>query len=109
MSTDYATDTSLPPRIQVRRALRSGAFRQTQYTLQDSTGYCCLGVACVIAEQNGVTVRRVAPGLPLIGCTLIPDQPDVQKWLDMSDREHENRMGWNDDLGRTFTEIAKAF
>lgn len=109
MSTDYTTDTSLPPRIQVRRALRSGAFRQAQYTLQDSTGYCCLGVACVIAEQNGVAVRRRAHGGPLLGYALIGYQPDVQAWLGMSDREHENRGHWNDNEQRTFAEIAKVF
>lgn len=104
----YVTDTSLPPRVQVRRALRSGAFAQARGTLQDGAGYCCLGVACVIAAQNGVSVSRDGGG-GLTGCTLLPDQPDVQKWLDMSDRECENRIGWNDDKCRSFTEIAKVF
>jgi len=30
------------------RALRSGKYSQTTGTLQDSIGYCCLGVACEI-------------------------------------------------------------
>lgn len=29
-------------------ALRSGEYSQTQHTLNDSAGFCCLGVACKI-------------------------------------------------------------
>ena len=32
-------------------SLRSGKYSQTTQTLQDSTGYCCLGVAC---ELSGI-------------------------------------------------------
>lgn len=104
----YIADTSLPPRIQVRRALRSGAFKQGRAALQNDAGYCCLGVACVIAEQNGVKVARNSAGT-LFGDSLVYGQPDVLAWLDMSAREQAARIGWNDDESRTFAEIAKVF
>jgi hypothetical protein len=31
-------------------ALRSGEYTQTQGVLRDESGYCCLGVACVVYE-----------------------------------------------------------
>ena len=39
-------------------ALRSGKYEQTDETLQSGTGYCCLGVLCVLAEKEGVSVSR---------------------------------------------------
>lgn len=33
-------------------ALRSGEYRQTRGCLQDSHGYCCLGVACRVYEKH---------------------------------------------------------
>ena len=32
-------------------ALRSGNFSQSKHKLQDSNGYCCLGVACVVLKK----------------------------------------------------------
>lgn len=44
-------------------ALRSGNFRQTTGALHKRDGYgdsfCCLGVACKIAQDNGVDVTSV--------------------------------------------------
>lgn len=43
-------------------ALRSGEYQQTQKTLKDANGYCCLGVLCHIAkdtvENSGCTVQE---------------------------------------------------
>lgn len=33
-------------------ALRGGQYQQTQRTLKDSTGYCCLGVLCDVADPD---------------------------------------------------------
>ena len=33
-------------------ALRSGNYRQTKYYLNNSEGYCCLGVACEIFKNE---------------------------------------------------------
>lgn len=35
-------------------ALRSGNYKQTEGNLHDTRGYCCLGVLCDIARQDGV-------------------------------------------------------
>lgn len=35
-------------------ALRSGDYRQTQNTLKDNDGYCCLGVLCHVAAEAGL-------------------------------------------------------
>lgn len=34
------------------RALRSGKYNQTQGTLRNSQGYCCLGVLCDISKEG---------------------------------------------------------
>lgn len=34
-------------------ALRSGDYQQTQETLRDSKGFCCLGVACDVFDPDG--------------------------------------------------------
>ncbi len=39
-------------------ALRSGNYDQTKNWLADSEGYCCLGVLCEIAVQDGVVFRE---------------------------------------------------
>lgn len=45
-------------RIQLwANALKSGEYEQTTGTLRDKFGYCCLGVACQIAIDNGCTVK----------------------------------------------------
>lgn len=33
-------------------ALRSGKYKQTKFSLHDSTGYCCLGVACEVMRRS---------------------------------------------------------
>lgn len=35
-------------------ALRSGDYQQTTGVLKDEYGYCCLGVLCELARQDGV-------------------------------------------------------
>ena len=34
-------------------ALRSGKYRQAQYKLKSDEGYCCLGVLCDLARNDG--------------------------------------------------------
>ena len=59
------------------QALESGEFTQTDECLQDNTGYCCLGVAGVIAGRHEILVLETDDGL-LEGSTL-EDQLEVQK------------------------------
>ena len=58
-------------------ALRDGGFEQTDGILQDGTGYCCLGVLCVLAEEDGVYVEKA--GGRISGGAL-SEQLDVRVW-----------------------------
>lgn len=40
------------------QALRSGKYMQCHGVLGDVTGYCCFGVACEVAIENGIPVER---------------------------------------------------
>jgi hypothetical protein len=52
-------------------ALRSGKYKQTEHVLQDTNGYCCLGVACVVYEQEtGITLQRSEVSKYLLGSDL---------------------------------------
>lgn len=42
-------------------ALRSGEYNQTESRLGDGTGYCCLGVLCEIAVQDGIITKEPDP------------------------------------------------
>ena len=51
MKTKTQADTAKPTKAAIRKwvaALRSGEYKQTIGTLQNSHGHCCLGVACEI-------------------------------------------------------------
>jgi hypothetical protein len=93
------------------QALESDEFKQTTGQLQRGDGFCCLGVACVVAEKAGITVRRYL-GVALDGSTL-HDQPEVHYWLGLRSETGHPRshvscslIGLND-RGKTFKEIAQ--
>lgn len=71
-------------------ALRSGEYEQTSYSLQDDLGYCCLGVACAVYEQetgNATQKRKCRESnLPrdvLTGSDL-SSQPQVRQWIGLN-------------------------
>lgn len=93
----------------VRAALVSGEFKQGRYSLEpESNTFCCLGVACVVAERHGVEVLRGSDGR-LLGASLFGLQRAVGKWLDIADAEDRRRAKWNDCEGLTFAQIAERF
>jgi hypothetical protein len=59
--------------------LRNGGHPWGIEALQTKDGFCCLGVACLAAEKDGVPVNRDPTG-ELEGCDLA-DQPMVYQWL----------------------------
>jgi len=65
-------------------ALRSGKFTQAKGTLQCDNNYCCLGVACRVAEENGIVLFysdfNSNSGGEVYGGTL-NSQHNVQDWL----------------------------
>lgn len=91
-------------------ALRSGVYVQAKYKLQQGVGYCCLGVACKVAEQHGINVNRVEGVID--GLTLTA-QPDVLDWLglyshngEFKDDEECVLSNLNDEHEYTFEELA---
>jgi hypothetical protein len=40
------------------KALESGKYKQIRRQLANKDGYCCLGVLCELAIENGVEVSR---------------------------------------------------
>jgi hypothetical protein len=78
------------PRIKQRwlDALRSGEYKQTMENLQDSNGFCCLGVLCDLhAQERGMNWVKRTDGYELYGETqLLP--LSVQEWAGL-----DNHMG----------------
>lgn len=105
--------------------LRSGQYEQITGFLMTSDGYCCLGVACRIAIDNGLNLlERVAnenqPDEPtMFGNYEISGLPgEVQEWLGVDDPDptiavaaggnNIDATDANDDLRWDFNQIADA-
>jgi hypothetical protein len=94
----------------VLKALRSGEYKQTEETLQDKDGYCCLGVMCaVFEEETGRKLHRSDTG-HIYGGEL-DDQEGVQEWVglrhcDGTSKNDSPLVTLNDYDGYTFSEIA---
>lgn len=96
-------------------ALRSGRFQQAKNRLATKDGFCCLGVACEVAIENGVKLNKtvVSTGRILYDYNemLLPDS--VREWLDLSTCGSDykavginKQLSADNDSGKTFTEIA---
>jgi hypothetical protein len=86
-------------------ALRSGEFTQANGQLQKDDSYCCLGVACVIAERiSNLRIHRIKEGM-IIGKNLSDDQPDVLNWLGLS-QGGDIDLAQRNDEGSSFEELA---
>ena len=94
-------------------ALRSGLYEQSGHALEPyPQKYCCLGVACKVAEAHGVPVHYAESKLS--GGNLL-DQEDVMNWLGMKtpdglvDPDNPNKAAitaMNDILHKSFADIA---
>jgi len=85
-------------------ALRSGEYKQTIEELQNLEGYCCLGVLCRLAKEDGVNVdvhENIITGGEL------EDQVNVIDWSGLKDvSEVQNLIRMNDEEFADFKEIA---
>lgn len=61
------------------KALRSGKYQQTHQKLQDSDGYCCLGVACEIFIPKNKQISDLDNNL--LGGTPSRYQTNAPTWL----------------------------
>lgn len=96
------------------KALRSGEFEQTTGTLERHGAFCCLGVACKVAEKEGVSVERHGDK-EIYGGTLGQQKP-VFKWLGLksvcgntdeeSDVSADDALTKLNDIGMNFKAIA---
>jgi hypothetical protein len=65
-------------------ALRSGEYKQAKGTLQNTGGFCCLGVMCDVYEkETGNKLERTPSGL-LYG-TSLDRQVGVRAWVGLKD------------------------
>lgn len=79
-------------------ALRSGEFKQGTCHLQPAIDrYCCLGVACIVAEREGVEVKRCGGGL--YGGRLHHNQASTEAWLGLTANQ-QIRLSDRNDSGR---------
>ncbi len=105
MST-YTDDEIREHRKLWTEALRSGAYRQARGTLEREGAYCCLGVACIVAEQHGVPVTRTSTG-KLWGHVLQGRQRAVSEWLGLDNGLYSGGLtSLNDGGGASFDYIA---
>ncbi len=110
MST-YTDDEIREHRKLWTEALRSGDYKQAKSRLEVNGAFCCLGVACIVAEQHGIRVARTSVGAALWGHELQGRQRAVYEWLGL-DRPRFLRpsartlSGMNDEAGLSFDTIA---
>lgn len=102
---------TIPKNIQLwLDALRSGDYDQYRGALEGNNSYCCLGVACRVANYHGTKIRL--EDYALLGGSL-DSQPEVQKWLGLYHDYGETRndsmpslVKLNDTLRLSFEQIA---
>jgi hypothetical protein len=82
-------------------ALRSGEFEQGNNFLKSGVRYCCLGVACELAERAGVGHAWPGSSPHDLRTSFVP--PNVQQWLGI---HHEHTFASMNDQGKSFSEIA---
>lgn len=104
-------------------ALESGEFEQATGCLCKSVGdhlcYCCLGVACVIADRHGAELRRHPVGAHRVdldvggdsrGSSLPVDVKNLFKFRSSNGTSSDGKLASSldrlNDAGHTFKEIA---
>lgn len=92
-------------------ALRSGKYTQGKRSLCTPQGYCCLGVLCEVAIENGVPLEKRSTGSLEFkksfsydsSSKFLPDK--VLTWIG-EDLDQTMLAAMNDTYNKTFSEIA---
>lgn len=118
-----ATMMKLDPEVKAKwvEALRSGKYKQGRYNLHYKDTYCCLGVLCEVAVQEGVLLPpEVVNGYHLYAAAQgVPPQSLIQ-WAFSTDKHivkdhyvvktkkygRRNLIFYNDHAELSFIEIA---
>lgn len=105
-------------------ALRSGKYKQAQGVLKSDTGFCCLGVACDLAdpqtwrrmehydEETGQSFECDDAWVTAAGNDELPDKPDLPEEVfkaldeDRGDFRVMDKLAEMNDHGKTFAELA---
>jgi hypothetical protein len=111
--TPEARFTKLNPNAQKWvEALRSGKYQQTKGYLNRGGGFCCLGVACELAIEEGVAIEK-EPSIDYCRYDQSSAFPPegVRKWLGLTTREAKflggkKSLAIENDSGVTFSDIA---
>jgi hypothetical protein len=100
------------------KALESGKYKQIKGQLANKDGYCCLGVLCELAIENGVEVSRQFDKDTVLFDNEIEHLPkSVMKWAGMNNNvgyfypllNEENvlrSLAYLNDTGHSFKYIA---
>lgn len=116
--------STMPPNVRIIiDELKSGKWPQTQGTLQNSNGYCCLGVMTKLSEIHGGAEPLKRPcGDFLFGSHLGIQSVSVNEWIGLkddcgrsdeviedvvNDLQTESLAGMNDDLKWSFEQIGE--
>ena len=95
--TEPLTAEQIERRKELAVVLRAGEYKRGTGCLQEEyrTGhYCCLGVACCVAERHGVHVAM--RGGRLVGGHLQSHQPDVERYYGFTAGEQGDLSDMND-------------
>lgn len=107
----YTTEQIKEHRLKWIEALESGDFSQTKGQLADSTGFCCLGVACKISDNYKLT-NNFNFGLNYNGEIVEwvgTFHPSIREYLDMHPYDVNQAVYMNDTQSKSFPEIAAYF
>ena len=82
-------------------ALRSGNYQQTQYCLKTDKGFCCLGVLCDLARQDG------GPAWNVLYSAKDGQLPNpILRFMGLRDFEQNHLAAMNDTACATFSQIS---
>lgn len=84
-------------------ALRSGKYKQARHRLKNGDGYCCLGVACIVAGKEFDENDVCGGESQVLPCEIM----DIYGLLDKSGSAGETTsLASMNDAFKTFTDIA---
>lgn len=92
------SEQRLARRKELADVLRSGWYQRDTGKLQSRDGYCCLGVACRVAEAHHVKTTQDHNGT-LDGTILADRQPNVERYYGFTKHEQSELAHANDTLG----------